>query len=631
MVIVGPTPWEYPVHLGIAYIFFSGYVWRTAFLTAYLPGAVGVILSGFIFSYFIQAEILASRDTLQGLAFFLVLLTAGFEISITDLKPYVLIYTVLPSTLELLSIAAYAVYFMEYTLVEGLVLGNTLFCIGDGLVIPRMLEFIRAFPGHPMPPFVFMAAPLEGTYALTLFGVLGGFAAPAEHPDDQVATTIAANILRILTTLALGTLIGWLVGLFIATRATWTFSGKALFNGQPVESYLMVLAVALAGFGLAEGYHEKVMVPMGFSPGSLFQPELLVIVIGAVFAHFAGHDEVHKMEPIIAGVWVFGQLILFSMLGSKTDTSVFTYLPRVLPLMFVGICSRFIGVCLSFLITLRLRPCACDVCLKANWESLVPDAVFCFLSTLPRATIQGAIGPGPMLQQFFSRNKNGKQVDIFIANAARLYIVCMGVLGSVLLDLWGPRMLEAAAKRSQRCPVEQQREQELAEEVTMCNATSHAAWSRRRRSMSNMHVAHSHRFPRIDKQASPKLQALADEYNVDVVDLINALNSRAVRRSRCATAETAMTDESSFQLGSWRRQGTPAIDELPESECEKPRFARRRRSSFAIFEERPMVRERIDELNDDDVHDIEDDSSLEDTSDDEVDACSPVGMGDYGV
>ena len=35
-------------------------------------------MNGFIFSHFIQSDLLSGRDHLQSLAFFLVLLTAGF-------------------------------------------------------------------------------------------------------------------------------------------------------------------------------------------------------------------------------------------------------------------------------------------------------------------------------------------------------------------------------------------------------------------------------------------------------------------------------------------------------------------------------------------------------------------------
>eukprot|EP00435_Cladocopium_sp_Y103_P064929 s1948_g26.t1 len=63
-----------------------GYAVRTLFVSLSLPASVGVIISGWIFSYFIQDDIFFGRDMLQELSFFLVLLTAGLGISLPSLK-----------------------------------------------------------------------------------------------------------------------------------------------------------------------------------------------------------------------------------------------------------------------------------------------------------------------------------------------------------------------------------------------------------------------------------------------------------------------------------------------------------------------------------------------------------------
>lgn len=55
-------------------------------------------------------------------------------------------------------------------------------------------------------------------------------------------------------------------------------------------------------------------------------------------------------------------------------------------------------------------------------------------------------------------------MDKFIGTAARLYIVCMAIGGSILLDLYGPRMLKAASTRTARCHASQMQEELAAEE-----------------------------------------------------------------------------------------------------------------------------------------------------------------------
>ena len=165
---------------------------------------------------------------------------------------------------------------------------------------------------------------------------------------------------------------------------------------------------------------------------------------------------------IVGGVWTFGQLVLFSMLGSRLDVTVFQQVFHVLPLMVVGQAFRFLGVGLSTILVVKLewRTCTCEqadeVCKKSFQATEWPDAMFCFLSAMPRATIQGALGPVPLVKKFFPLEPaaRGQQVRLFIAAAARLYVLVCAVAGSILLDDYGPGYLEQAnseAGRAKRC------------------------------------------------------------------------------------------------------------------------------------------------------------------------------------
>ncbi|CAJ1370789.1 unnamed protein product [Effrenium voratum] len=488
----------YPIHLGLAYLFLSGYAFSRLFRALRLPGAVGIIVSGFIFSHFMQQDILDGREHLQSLAFFLVLLTAGFEINVEELNVVTFVYALIPVTLELLGVAVFAVAALQYSWVEGLVLGATLCCLGDGLVIPKMMEF-KSYPDFEdlrMPRLVFTWAPLEASYILTFFGVIAGLAEPRDQETTSVPALVFANILRLVATLVFGLILGWLAAQIIVRRDDWMVpswmrfsepekseekeSLEPFFMGGSVEAYLIILAFALAGFGFG-ATEGATLFPMPFSPGSLFQPELLVIVIGASFAYFAealdaeqealqhaqneaeesseeraakdsSESTLEGVMDVVAGVWTFGQLVLFSMLGSKTDLGVFQQVLFVLPLALVGISCRFVGVLAVTKASVRFRVCAagCQKCRpggpRSRWAenegTWWADAWFCFLSTLPRATIQGALGPIPMRDRFFSSDHFGQNRSQFIAAAARLYVVCMAVVGSILLDRYGTRSLQ---------------------------------------------------------------------------------------------------------------------------------------------------------------------------------------------
>jgi len=202
---------------------------------------------------------------------------------------------------------------------------------------------------------------------------------------------------------------------------------------------------------------ESALAPIGFSAGSLFQPELMVIVVGSMFAYAADVELLHNVEKTMAGVWVFGQLILFSMLGSRTEIGIFAKVFSIMPLLGIGVSLRFLGVLVTTLFTCRCRQCSCDACKHTNVACVFEDALFCFLSTLPRATIQGALGPVPVLKRFFRTDASRAQVKMFICTAARLYIIIMAIVGSVLLDLIGPRLLRSTATKCSARPCEAHR------------------------------------------------------------------------------------------------------------------------------------------------------------------------------
>jgi len=432
---------SYPVALGISYLLLGGYVCRSLFVSMGLPASVGVMLAGFLFSYFSQDAIMEARDDIQELSFFLVLLMAGLEIRLKELKPYIFVMAWVPACLEVIGISTFAHFCMGLPPQEGLVLAVVVCALGDGLVIPKMKEFMMAMPEHPLPRLVFMWAPLEASFILTAFGIVTGLASPREMEPTTMGVIVLANILRIVATVLCGALLGGISGWALPKRTKVKIFGKSVFNGTAIEAFLIVLSVTLFAFALGKGRTGHELVPMGFCSGSWFQPELLVIVTGSCFGYFTDRDLLHQVEHLLGELWVFGGILLFSMLGSKTSTDILPQVVRVLPIMFVGFACRFIGVFAGTALTAKARG-------LPNLSTVLPDALFCSLCTIPRATIQGALGAVPLSLQFFSEEgyTNKDEVRDFIFTAARLYIVCCSVGGMTLLTTFGPPLLERTRK-----------------------------------------------------------------------------------------------------------------------------------------------------------------------------------------
>ncbi len=118
----------------------------------------------------------------------------------------------------------------------------------------------------------------------------------------------------------------------------------------------------------------------------------------------------------------------WGMLGSKITPDLLPQLGQLFPLMLCGLLWRLMGVSLGILLTCSSRE---------RTQSVLPDTLFCFLCTLPRATIQGALGSKPNKLHFFGASA----ICSFIFTAAQLYILCYSVTGMILLHTIGPMLL----------------------------------------------------------------------------------------------------------------------------------------------------------------------------------------------
>ena len=451
---------DYPLYLALGYLILVTYIARTLFMSVRLPGAVGVLMAGWLWGAALaQPDILAARDDLQELAFFLVLLICGFHISLKDLSLPLLIMSVVPVCFELAGVTLFGVYVFDQQVVTALIMATCFCAVGDGLVIPKMKEFGTTNPGHPLPRLIFAWIPLEDTLALTLFGILAGFAKAEADEEVAIWRLIVANILRLVITVALGGFIGWMSAILIPQRTKFSIMGRQVFTGATVEAFLLIFGVSLSAFGIGfnKGGHDgEPFLPIGLAPGSMVQPELLVIVLGIAFGDRVVPELLHDIEGVLGGVWVFGQLFLFGMLGSKTSLQPFEeYAGDVLPCMVVGFLFRACGIVVGLCITRRKRAPAmadesgCEAVFQANHRSLFFDAGFCFLAMLPRASIQGVLAGEPHRRGFFSDwGERGHRANMMIMNGGRVYIVVTAIVGCILLDLLGPRLLQASMARA---------------------------------------------------------------------------------------------------------------------------------------------------------------------------------------
>jgi NhaP-type Na+/H+ or K+/H+ antiporter len=132
-------------------------------------------------------------------------------------------------------------------------------------------------------------------------------------------------------------------------------------------------------------------------------------------------------------VWVLAEILLFVYIGTavkfnEIDSSV---IGVALLILFMGLIARSIGVWLSLL--------------KSKLSN--NEKLFCILAYIPKATVQAAIGAVPLSLYYAGKTtimteSTGQTILTF----AVLSIIVTAPLGSIAIQLSGPRLLDKESK-----------------------------------------------------------------------------------------------------------------------------------------------------------------------------------------
>jgi hypothetical protein len=375
-----------PFYLGVSYTLLGAWVMGRVADAIYLPPVLGFLIAGFCFQYFNDETTQSAAPYIQTLSFLIVLVRAGLEIELSDINRVTLPLGCLPVLVDGFTIAIMATYTLDFTFTEAGSLAFILASLGDGLVIPLMLE-LKPLKLGPMPRLMFTAAPLEACTALFTFGVFEGFAAADAHDQPAWAVVVLSIFVKMIATLVFAFVLAYLFVFIVEERGRFTVFGKPFFTCQPQEELLFVCAAAILAYGLADD--ETVVISNGYG-GSLLNKDLAVVGV-AVFYSALRPSSLHDLEHMFASIWVFGSLFLFVNLGAQIETSSFAHIGRVLPLLLAGLVGRFFtyGAVLFFTIPARQLH---ERHARANF---IYEWGFAMVASIPRATIQGALAAIP--------------------------------------------------------------------------------------------------------------------------------------------------------------------------------------------------------------------------------------------
>ena len=195
-----------PLFIGLACCLLFGHIIARVFGAARLPGVVGLILAGLVFRFTETAELGSAVNYFSGVAFFLVLATAGLDISPADVDVTTTLLALIPFLMEAAFVAIFVFAYLDpsgsplenttWTVDQGLALGVMVAPFEDGIMLPILTTW-RELPLGPLPRRIFTASPIEGAASLFVFEFISSFGAKTATPiGDRIGVKCSRSEAR---------------------------------------------------------------------------------------------------------------------------------------------------------------------------------------------------------------------------------------------------------------------------------------------------------------------------------------------------------------------------------------------------------------------------------------------------
>lgn len=369
-----------------------------------LPSLIGMILLGMIvgpsFLNLVPQSTLTISPYIKDIALVTVLFIGGLGISINQMKqigrPAILL-SIIPATLEGLTIAFLSMIFLNFTFVQGAILGFIIAAVSPAVLVPSMVDLIKRKIGQDkaIPQMLLVGASADDTVAITLFTTFLGIYMSSNNGQS---ISIASELFSIPITIFTSIFIGWLLA-FLTKKLLKSIKINTL---RVILTFIICLLIRL----VENTFHLEIF------------NSLLTIMIYGFFLRAFLNDLALKIQDGINVVWKYGKIYLFAFVGMAINPSlVGEYLWIGILMLIISLTIRSIGVAISLIGT--------DLSFK--------ERIFCIIAYLPKATVQSAKAGIPL-----QMGVAGGEVMQAIAILSVLITAPIGAIG---IKLSSPRLL----------------------------------------------------------------------------------------------------------------------------------------------------------------------------------------------
>ena len=388
--------------LSLFLIFLLGFIGGYLLEKIKIPKIVWYLILGILLGpsllNIVDNSLLNISSYLRQIALVIILTRSGLSLNLKNLKEIgraAILMCFIPASFEIIGIVIFAPILLGISYFEAMLLGSVLAAVSPAIVVPRMIKLKNEGYGEVnlVPEIIMAGSSCDDIYVIVLFYSFKNLVASNSFS--------ALSLLKIPSSIILGVLLGFLVGIIIVK--------------------------AFKKFNINTPY--KIIIMLSSSFGMLFLEEFLdqyvsisallgIIVMGIIVSKYLKEDVV-KIKQGYESLWNGFEILLFALVGCITDINLAFSKEGVLilGLILLGLIFRSIGVLL------------CVIKTKYTWK----EKMFLIISYLPKATVQASIG-GIAL-------KEGLPCGTLILTAAVVAILVTAPLGAILMDTLTNKLL----------------------------------------------------------------------------------------------------------------------------------------------------------------------------------------------
>lgn len=326
-----------------------------------LPSLIGMMIAGLLIGPYVLNKTpdlaLSIAPVIKDIALVIVLFIGGLGIGADQMKkigrPAVLL-SVIPAVLEGFAIAYLSTIFLNFTFIQGAILGFIIAAVSPAILIPTMVSLIDKNVGQKksIPQLLLVGASADDSIAITLFTT---FLAIYFQELKGGVIDFKIQILLIPISIIISLCIGWAVA----------FAGRYSFLKITNENFktVLIFTICLVLRFVENKFHL-----------SLYNSLLTVMSLG-FFIRYYEKDSYKAIHKRMNEVWKYGKIYLFTFVGMAINPGLIGgYFFIGLTILAYSLTIRSIGVLISLIGT----------------ELTYKERIFCTIAYIPKATVQSA-------------------------------------------------------------------------------------------------------------------------------------------------------------------------------------------------------------------------------------------------